>query len=181
MRDAGSMERRRPRCPVVPRIVATLGVCLELIAPGWGQQVGEPMPPLVVAEWVQGDPGDGFAWGDGKVYLLDLWGTWYAPCIALMPELSELHETYRERGFAVIGYSWEEPETVRRFLARRHPSARYLFATDPQERTMQRLAEAEAIEGFPYSFLIDERGIVRWKGPGKDARAAVESYFEERR
>ena len=147
-----------------------------MVAPARAQEVGERMPPIGPAEWIQGRPVD---WGDGKVYLLDLWGTWCQPCIALMPELSDLEERYRARGFSVIGYSWEPRQDVERFLARFGDRARYALVTDPEERLLQVLSEAEVVEGFPYSFLVGADGRVLWKGPGQVAVSVVRSYFDE--
>ena len=136
------------------------------------------MPPLEVEEWIQGKTDEMNPWGDGKVYLLDLWGTWCLPCIRLMPRLSDLQDEYRDRGLVIVGYSWEEPAAIREFVAERRSQIRYALATDSQERTMQVLSEAEVIEGFPYAFLVDGQGIVRWKGPGQDAERAVVRFFD---
>ncbi len=141
---------------------------------------GDPMPPLEVEEWVQGKTDSMAPWGDGNVYLVDLWGTWCMPCIALMPKLSDLQDKYRDRGLVVVGYSWEPAEKIRKFVAQRAEEVRYALATDSEERTLQVLAEAEAVEGFPYAFLVDEEGIIRWKGSGQSAEQAVEAFFAAR-
>ena len=159
--------------------IALLALALLLAAQSArGQSEGEPMPPLEVEEWIQGKTDEMNPWGDGKVYLLDLWGTWCLPCIRLMPRLSDLQDEYRDRDLVIVGYSWEEPARIREFVAERRAEIRYALATDSEERTMQVLSEAEVIEGFPYAFLIDGRGIVRWKGPGQDAEAAVTRFFD---
>jgi thiol-disulfide isomerase/thioredoxin len=138
---------------------------------------GDPMPELTVEAWLQGESPDLRPWGDGHVYLVDLWGTWCLPCIKLMPALSDLQDELRDRGLVVLGYSWEEADVVRAFVAQRQDDVRYALVTDSQERLLQVLAEAEAVEGFPYVFLVDGAGIIRWKGPGQAAGQAVRRYF----
>ena len=48
--------------------VATVGAVPAGSAPGAAQEIGDPMPPLRVGEWIQGGPEETFAWGDGKAY-----------------------------------------------------------------------------------------------------------------
>ena len=141
--------------------------------------LGKRLPPLHVVEWVKGNPQDVGAWGDGKIYILDLWGTWCEPCIANIPMLTELQTNYKARGLVVIGYSWEKPETVRAFVKKMGERMRYVVVSDPDEVTIGHLAELEAVRGFPYAFLVNEHGEVVWEGHPEDddLRGAVERLF----
>jgi thiol-disulfide isomerase/thioredoxin len=56
----------------------------------------------------------------GKVVLVDYWATWCAPCVKQFPHTVELWRKNRDRGFAVIALSFDEPdeiEDVQKFLA----------------------------------------------------------------
>ena len=59
---------------------------------------------------------DGEKWteddlGDYKLIMLNFWEPWCPPCVGEMPELQELYEAYRERGFLILGiYSTEDME-----------------------------------------------------------------------
>ncbi len=52
----------------------------------------------------------------GSVYLMDFWATWCVPCIAELPNLHELYETYGGRGFEIVSFSFDEaPDAVTEF------------------------------------------------------------------
>jgi thiol-disulfide isomerase/thioredoxin len=126
--------------------------------------VGERLPPLHVGEWILRAPPDPVAWGDGKVYVLDLWGTWCAPCVKNIPTLTKLQAAYRKRGLVVIGYSWEKPATIRAFVEKMGNRMDYSVVSDPKEVTLDALNRREAVESFPYAFLVDRDGTVVWAG-----------------
>jgi peroxiredoxin len=44
----------------------------------------------------------------GKVVLLNFWATWCVPCRTEIPWFVELHETYKDRGLAVLGVSLDD-------------------------------------------------------------------------
>src|ERR1035437_2234281 len=39
----------------------------------------------------------------GKVVLVNLWGIWCGPCVAEMPALAQIQQTYADKGFEVLG------------------------------------------------------------------------------
>ncbi len=39
----------------------------------------------------------------GKVVLVDFWGTWCTPCRESLPELQELYAEFHEQGFEILG------------------------------------------------------------------------------
>jgi thiol-disulfide isomerase/thioredoxin len=53
----------------------------------------------------------------GKIVLLDLWATWCGPCLAEMPTIKDIQETFGgDRRFALVGLSCDEqPEAPARY------------------------------------------------------------------
>jgi peroxiredoxin len=71
-------------------------------------EVGSAAP-----DWTLSDQaGNKHALGDykGKLVLLDFWGTWCVPCRNTMPSIQKIHDTYKDRGVAVIGIAVGDDE-----------------------------------------------------------------------
>jgi thiol-disulfide isomerase/thioredoxin len=111
---------------------------------------------------------------DGKVVLVNYWATWCAPCVAEMPELEAVHQTYRDRGFRIVGVLTDDPAAdaeVRGFLER-------VGATFAVVREHDALAPwLSRLDALPISELYDRDGRLarRWRGPvtEHDLAAAV--------
>jgi thiol-disulfide isomerase/thioredoxin len=43
-----------------------------------------------------------------SVRVLNVWATWCAPCVAEMPELQRIHESYRGRGVSFVALSMDD-------------------------------------------------------------------------
>lgn len=158
--------------------IATFWIVLFALAVSANaQKVGDTMPPLNVTDWITGDKEQVGTWGDGKVYVLELWGTWCEPCKAMLPKLTRLQADYKDEGLIVIGYSWEEPDILRKFTNEFRKDIGYVIVGDTQSKTIDALNENEAVEGFPYAFLIGRDGKVVWKGNSKKLPLATELYF----
>ena len=95
----------------------------------------------------------------GKIVLLNFWWSQCAPCIQEMPGLLQLH--HDQPDLAILGVSIDEDEDqYRRFLVRRNVD----FATvrDPN----QTAAKLYHTEGWPETYIIDRKGVVRRKVVG---------------
>jgi len=91
------------------------------------------------------------------------------PCIKNIPELTNLQKQYGKQGLVVVGYSWEEPTNLKKFVEKQGDRMQYTLVNDSEEKTLKYLAEEkEVVEGFPYAFVIDRKGRVVWQGAPQD-------------
>lgn len=99
----------------------------------------------------------------GKVVLLNVWATWCGPCRKEIPELRALNATYKDRGLELVGVSVDSDGTddaIRVFL--QEFKMDYAIWRDSNEsvQTLFRMS------GVPATFLIDRKGVIRWKATG---------------
>ena len=86
----------------------------------------------------------------GKVVLLDFWATWCGGCKVEIPWFIEFENSYKDRGFAVIGVSFDEEgwEVVRPFLEEQ--KVNYPVVLGDEE-----LSARYDITALPKTLLID--------------------------
>ncbi len=104
----------------------------------------------------------------GKPVLVNVWASWCAPCRQEHPVLEQLAKDQR---LTLIGINYKDkPDNARAFLGQLgNPFAR--IGADPSGRT----AIDWGVYGVPESFLLDGKGIIRFKfiGPLTDEAVAT--------
>jgi len=114
---------------------------------------------------------------EGKVALVNIWGTWCPPCCAELPHIAELAQYYRNRPDVRIlpvsssGGSDSESEVAslrantQAFLTQNNLSVSTYVDVDG--RTRRAMTEVGGFRGsFPTTIVIDKQGIIRghWQG-----------------
>jgi thiol-disulfide isomerase/thioredoxin len=135
-----------------------------------GDAQGEPAPTIYF-ETLDGSSASLLDYA-GRVVVLNLWGTWCAPCRYEIPELAELHGTYEERGAIVIGLAIDsgDPAQIRAFAERY--GVNYPIWTSTGTIAV---SEFGAV-GYPLTLLVDQQGRTRKKflGPQTFSTLAAE-------
>lgn len=116
---------------------------------------------------------------EGKVVVLNFWGTWCPPCRAELPHVAELEHRYRDnercRVLAVsCGATGPDPISE---LPELHRQTQQLLDdthldlpayADPEGRTRRALVQSAKLDGFGYptTVVFDAQGVIRglWIG-----------------
>lgn len=94
----------------------------------------------------------------GKVILVDFWATWCGPCVAEMPKVIEVYNSFHEKGFDVIGISLDEDkDALQKFIkSNEMPWPQYFDG----KGWANELAKQYGIGSIPATFLIGKDGKV---------------------
>jgi thiol-disulfide isomerase/thioredoxin len=129
-------------------------------------KVGDTAPGIYVRDWFNGS---GTVIEPEKVYVVEFWATWCAPCKKSIPHLNELHKRFQGKA-TIIGVSNEETDTVRSFVSQRGGGMSYLVGVDEDQKTTKAWMEAAGQSGIPVAFIVNRDRKVVWIGHPLDAQ-----------
>ena len=95
----------------------------------------------------------------GQPFVLNVWGSWCPSCRDEHAVITRFAETKRVR---VIGYDWKDEHADALRWLEQFGNPYWVVVTDQDSR----YALDWGIYGAPETFLVDARGIVRWKHVG---------------
>ena len=117
-----------------------------------------PAAPDFTATSLTGAPIN-FASYRGKIVVLNVWGSWCAPCQAEGQTLKYLDEEYGPKGIAFLGDDIQDtPVAAQAFL--RSKGITYPSVNDATGAVEERLAIAVPISATPTTLVIDKTGHV---------------------
>jgi thiol-disulfide isomerase/thioredoxin len=112
---------------------------------------------------------------DGKVTLLNFWGTWCAPCREEVPSLQKIHQRFAAQGVAIVGIALSEKEGaagLRVWCQKNNLTYAQALATDD-------VLEAYGdVHEVPISVLVDKRGRIRYRWQGERDYASFAAMIE---
>ncbi len=95
----------------------------------------------------------------GKVFLLDLWGTWCKGSLAQMSELHEAYKKYRESGFEILSIAMmDNEESIAAFRVGEFPMP-WLHSIAESE-DFEAAVSAFEISAYPWPILVDKNGTI---------------------
>lgn len=95
----------------------------------------------------------------GKVVLLNFWATWCPPCKIEIPWFIDFERAYRDKGFAVLGVSFDEDgwDAVKPYLASSKINYRIVVGDEKVDRLY---GGSEGVSSLPTSYIIDRAGKI---------------------
>ena len=110
----------------------------------------------------------------GKTLLVDFWASWCAPCAQSFPVMEELHQRYKDQGFAIIAISVDENSAPLKAFLKKHPVS-FTVVRDVESK----LVSIANVEAMPTSFLVDSTGKVRFIHSGFHGEQTRKQYLQE--
>lgn len=104
----------------------------------------------------------------GQPYLLNVWGSWCPECRIEHPVLTKFAETKR---IPVVGYNWRDDRQDALRWLEKFGNPYYAVMVDSDSTT----AIDFGIYGAPETFLIDGKGVVRWKYIGPVSQELIDT------
>lgn len=133
--------------------VAALGVLTPGLAQGLEKNQGKPIPSFTMKDTA------GKAVSNktlkGKVYIVDFWATWCAPCVAASPLMNKLYKKYSSQGLVILGANVSDKPGAAVSYKKQHKYA-YTFTTGGEG-----LAGKLGVSGIPAFFFVDKKGVVQ--------------------
>jgi cytochrome c biogenesis protein CcmG/thiol:disulfide interchange protein DsbE len=111
----------------------------------------------------------------GKVVLVNFWAVWCGPCEAEIPELVDLYNNYRDKGFVIVGVSdLSDLGDIKSFVAEHKMS--YPVVVDPGH-----ISDDYNVIYLPTSFLLDRDGriVQKFQGYSPSLRRRLETQIQK--
>lgn len=160
----------------VPAVAAEF----QLEHPDGSELVGHPAPPLELKQWLNSRPLD-MSELRGKVVLLRWWTEGCPFCTATAPALLKLQREYGARGFVVIGIYHPKPpgDWDMSKVERAAKEKRFTFpvALDGDWSALKRWWLDQPRDFTSVSFLVDQKGIIRYVHPGGEFHEGNQGGF----
>lgn len=113
----------------------------------------------------------------GKIIIANFWATWCSPCREEMPELSQIHSKYLNRGVMVLGIATDDSGKINEY-AKNKPISYPLLAGEMDAMNLSGvLGNNKGV--VPYTVIIDRNGLIVRTYFGRINSAAIDKDVSE--
>lgn len=112
----------------------------------------------------------------GKVVLMNIWATWCPPCREETPDLVDLYEKYKDRGYVTLGVSiGKQGESVVRPFIKEY-DVTYPMYIDSDGTVMDKYGPTM---GIPTTYIIGKKGNLRYFAVGAVTKKELEPRIQK--
>lgn len=140
-------------------VVLAVGLGPKLVFAG---QIGEPAPPLLLKEWIKGQPVT--IQPGTNIYVVEIWATTSLPSRSSIVTLDQIQKRFQTNGVVVVGVSDEPVEKIKDFVKQNGTNIEYAIAADDDHKTALSYMTPITQRGIPYAFVVGTNGTVLWHG-----------------
>ncbi len=146
-------------------------------------EIGMNAPPISAQLWLR-QPAREIELADGRVYLIEFWATWCAPCLQKMPKLVELQREFGLDQLAVVAVTTESREAVLTFVDRYRANKdtgkssigidisqmanAIAIGVDDESSSFKSYMVASGFRAVPTRFIVGKTGQIEWAGVGDE-------------
>jgi outer membrane lipoprotein-sorting protein/peroxiredoxin len=117
----------------------------------------------------------------GKVVLIDFWATWCGPCVAEVPNVVTAYNTYKGKGFDVIGVSLDKAGDRPKLLTFTQSNKMPWRQIYDGKWWQSAVAEAYGVKAIPFTLLIGRDGKIAAVSPrGEGLAVAVKAALAKK-
>lgn len=112
----------------------------------------------------------------GKYTLIDFWGTWCSPCLALTGELKRINKIYMNK-LNVVSIAYDSDiNQVKKYILSNKLLWTHIFQSDKVKTNG--LINQFGIDQYPTFILTDEKGEIIVRSSGEDGLKEIESILK---
>lgn len=95
----------------------------------------------------------------GKYILIDFWASWCKPCMAELPNVISTYNTYKDKGFEIIGVSLDRDRQAWLSTIKAN-DMKWPQVWDMDEKAQGEVANKYGVASIPHTVLIDKEGVI---------------------
>ncbi|MBA0053879.1 TlpA family protein disulfide reductase [Streptomyces sp. AJS327] len=121
----------------------------------------------------------------GKVVVLNVWGSWCAPCRAEAPNLAKVAKDTKDRGVEFVGLNTRDPDKAPALAFERNFNVDYPSIYDPSGKQILRFPKYSlSLQTIPSTAILDRKGRIAVRAlkelSEKELRDAIEPLIKEK-